>query len=112
MAIHTNKEAEVHVVNKSKTHVCYIGFGILSVSHVSTTYQYNSACGKREAHHNWSMVVHEEAAPAPGTTLMTSGPVRPDSSAVNAIGTQIRDLINPGLTQWRLVFCGRRRGKR
>ena len=82
------------MLNKSRTQLCYIGFGTLSVSHMSTTYQYNSACGKREAHHNWSMVVHEEAAPAPGTTLMTSGPMRADSSAVNAIGTQMCDLIN------------------
>ena len=34
-------------------------------------------------------------------------------SAVTAIGTQLRDLMNPGLTRWRLVVLKNvRRGKR
>ena len=34
-------------------------------------------------------------------------------SAVNAIGTQLRDPINSGLTRWRMaVSYGRRRGTR
>ena len=40
-------------------------------------------------------------------------------SAVNAIGTQMRDPINSGLVRWRMAvdgiyiyICGRRRGKR
>ena len=37
-------------------------------------------------------------------------------SVVNASGSQLRDIINPGLTRWRLavyyIIYGRRRGKR
>ena len=48
-----------------------------SVSHMSTVY--NSGCGKREAHKNWSMVVPEKAAPVTGTTLRSTGRVPADS---------------------------------
>ena len=36
-----------------------------------------------------------------GTTLRFTGPCAGGLSAVNAIGTQLRDPINSGLTRWR-----------
>ena len=44
-----------------------------------------------------------KAAPATGTTLRFTGPVPADSSAVNAIGTQLRGPINSGLVRWRMA---------
>ena len=42
-----------------------------------------------------------------GTTLRTTGPVRMDSRQyvcmVNAIGMQLRDPINSGLSRWRMA---------
>ena len=56
-----------------------------------------SGCGKREAHNNWSMVTCK------GSTrywnyLEVYWPCAGGLSAVNAIGTQLRDSINSGLT--------------
>ena len=63
----------------------------------------NSGCGKREAHINWTMVTCKIAAPFTGTTLRTTGPVPADPWAGSAIGTQLRDPINSGLTRWRMA---------
>ena len=57
-------------------------------------------CGKSEAHVNWSMVTCK------GSTrnwnyLEDYWPCVGGLSAVNAIGTQLRDPINSGLTRWR-----------
>ena len=42
-------------------------------------------------------------APVTGTTLRATGPIcTGDLSTVNAIDTQLRDLINLGLTQWHM----------
>ena len=50
------------------------------------------------------MVVHEKAAPVAGTTLRFTGPTYAGGlSAVNAIGTQLHDPINSGLTRWRIM---------
>ena len=64
----------------------------------------NSWRGKREAHINWSVVKSEKAARVTRTTLRTTGPVPADSRQTeNAIGTQMRDLINLGLTLRRMA---------
>ena len=67
----------------------------------------NGGCGRRQSEvHiiNWSMVTCK-AAPVTGTTLKTTGPVPADPRhAVNAIGTQLRDPINSGLTRWRMAI--------
>ena len=48
----------------------------------------------KERHINWSMVVPEKAAPVTRTTLRPSCvPYAGGLSAVNDIGTQLRDLI-------------------
>ena len=62
----------------------------------------NSGCGKREAHINWSMVTCQ------GSTrywnyLEDYWPCAGRLSAVNVIGTQLRDPINSALTQWRMA---------
>ena len=51
----------------------------------------------------WSMMTPQKAALVIRTTLRTTGPVPGGLSEVNAIGTQLRDLINSGLSRWRLV---------
>ena len=71
---------------------------ILSACPVQT----NSGRGKKEAHINWSMVTCQ------GSTrywdyLDDYWPCTGGLSAVNAIGTQLRDPINSGLTRWRVV---------
>ena len=69
--------------------------------------------GKREAHKSWSMVIPEKAAPVYSNYLEDYWPCASGLSAVNAIGTQLQDLINSGLTRWRFkLINGRRRGKR
>ena len=60
---------------------------------------------EREAHINWSMVTCQgiaKAAPV-WNDLEICWPCADGLSAVNAIGTQLRDPINPGLTRWRVV---------
>ena len=62
----------------------------------------NSGCGKREAHINWSMVTCQ------GSTrywncLEVHWPCAGGLSAVNGIGTQLRDPITSGLTRWRMA---------
>ena len=47
------------------------------------------------------MVIHEKAAPVAGTTFEVYWPYAGGLSAVNAIGTQLRDSVNSGLTRWR-----------
>ena len=62
-----------------------------------------SGCGKRkEAHKKWPMVIPEKATPLSRTTLRITGHVAADS-AVNAIGTQLRDVVNSRVTRWRLT---------
>ena len=57
--------------------------------------------GKRQAHINWAMVTCQ------GSTrlkhLEVYSPCAGGPSAVNAIGTQLRDPINSGLTRWRMA---------
>ena len=61
----------------------------------------HSGRGKREAHTiNWSMVARKMAALV-WNKLEVYSPCAGGLSAVNAIGTQLRDPINWGLTQWR-----------
>ena len=60
-----------------------------------------SGCGKREAHITWSMVTCK------GSTrywnyLEDYWPCVGGLSAGSAIGTQLRDLENSGLTRWRM----------
>ena len=57
-----------------------------------------SGCGEKRGVH---LLVHGDVkrASVTGTTLGTTGPV----PAVNAIGTQLRDPINSGLTRWRMA---------
>ena len=62
----------------------------------------NSGRGKIEAHINCCVVKPEKAAPVTGNTLRTTWPCAGGHSAVNAIGTHSRDLINSGLTRWRI----------
>ena len=52
-----------------------------------------------------------KAAPVTGTTLRATSPAG-ELSAVNAIGTKLRDPMNSGLIQWRMAveINGRRRG--
>ena len=61
-----------------------------------------SGCGKKEAWINWSMVTCR------GSTrywndLEDYWPCAGGLSAGNAIGTQLRDPINSGLTRWRMA---------
>ena len=42
-------------------------------------------------------------APLAGATLRTTGPCAGGLAAVNAIVTQLRDLVNSGLARWRLT---------
>ena len=50
------------------------------------------------------LVISEKAASVTGTTLLrTTNPAAGGFSASNAIGTKMGDLINWGLTQWRLT---------
>ena len=51
--------------------------------------------GKRRHTKNWSMVIlEEEAAPVvTETTLRATDPLTGGLSAVNAVGTQLRDLM-------------------
>ena len=65
----------------------------------------NSGCGKREAHINRSrlMVIPEKTATVTENYLEDSWPCASGLSVVNAIGTQLCDLINSGLTRWRLA---------
>ena len=51
---------------------------------------------KGQALKKWSMVTPEKEAPVTLTTLGTTGPCASRLSAVNAIGTQLRDLIKLG----------------
>ncbi|CAN0236523.1 unnamed protein product, partial [Ascophyllum nodosum] len=60
----------------------------------------NSGYGKREAHINWS-VVKPEGSTHYLNYLEDYWPSAGGLSAVNAIGTQLRDPINSGLTRWR-----------
>ena len=43
---------------------------------------------------NWSMVIPEKEAPVLGTTVEDYWPCPGGLSAVNAIGTQMRDLVS------------------
>ena len=61
----------------------------------------NSGCGKRGSYqlvHGYLPRQHSF-----GTTFRFNGPVPADSLAVNAVGTQLRDPINSGLTRWRMA---------
>ena len=60
---------------------------------------FKGGVGKREAQIYWSMAIPENASPATRTTLKTTRGLL----AVNAIGTQLRDLINSGLSRWGLI---------
>ena len=57
---------------------------------------------EREANINWSMVICQKAAPV-RNYLEVYRPCAGGLSAVNAIGTQLRDPINLGLTRWRMA---------
>ena len=59
----------------------------------------NDGCGAREAHINWSMLVTEKAARVTGNYLDYDWPCADGLSAVNAVGTQLRDPINSGLAR-------------
>ena len=87
--------------------ICCIRYFLYHTCPLHTT----SGCGKRKAHINWSMVKPEKAAPITRSTLEDYWPCAGGLSAVNTIGTQLRDLIS-GLIRWRLTVYGRRRGKR
>ena len=70
---------------------------------------------ERDANINWSMVTCQAALVR--NYLEVYWPHAGGLSAVNAIGTQLRDPINSGLTQWRMAvgykwINGRRRGTR
>ena len=76
--------------------------GFLSKRYKACPRYTNSRCGKREAHINWSMVTCK------GSTcywnyLEYYWPCAGGLSAMNAIGTQLRDPINSGLTRWRMA---------
>ena len=58
---------------------------------------------KREAHMNWSIVTCKMAAPVTANYLEVYWPCAGGLSAVNAIGTQLRDPIYSGLTRWRMA---------
>ena len=65
-------------------------------------YQYKCGCGKKEAHKNRSMIICK------GSTrywnhLEDFRNCTGEHSAVNAHGTQLRDLISSGLTRWRFT---------
>ena len=61
----------------------------------------NGRCGKGEAH---KKVVHGDAKAAPvWNYLEVYWPCAGGLSAVSAIGTQLRDPLNSGLTRWRLT---------
>ena len=51
---------------------------------------------------NWSMVTSAKAAPV-WKYLEVYWPCAGGISAVNVIGTQLRDPINSGLTRWRMA---------
>ena len=58
--------------------------------------------GIREAHINWSMVMQRQH-PLLEFDLEDYRPCAGGLSAVNAIGTHLRDPINSGLTRWRMA---------
>ena len=60
-------------------------------------------CGKRKARKNWSMVISEKGSTRYWNYIEDYWPSAGWLSAVNAIGTRLRDLINSGLTRWRLA---------
>ena len=62
----------------------------------------NSGCGKREAHISWSMVRPAKAARY-RNYLENYESCACRLLAVDAIGTQLRDPINSGLTPWRMA---------
>ena len=64
----------------------------------------NSGCGKKEAHINSSMVTCKDNTRY-SNYLENYWPCAGGLSAVNTIasGTQLRDPINSGLTQWRMA---------
>ena len=64
----------------------------LSVSNMYV-YYINGGCAEREAQIHWSMVVPEKAAPVTGTTYWSCAG---GLSAMNVIGTQLRDLMKLG----------------
>ena len=64
--------------------------------------------GVRRAAVSLSFKVHRLNGDLPrqhsfATTLRFTGPVPADSRAVNAIGTQLCDPTNSGLTRWRMA---------
>ena len=77
---------------------------LLSLLHMTCSLYTKKPCGKREAKKR-SSVIPEKAAPVTGTTLRTPGrPCAGGLSTVDAISTQLLcDLINSGLTRWRLT---------
>ena len=63
---------------------------------------FKSGCGKRKAPINLSMVAWKGSIRY-WNSLEDSWPCAGGFSALNAIGTQLGDLINSGLIQWRLT---------
>ena len=61
-----------------------------------------SECGKRETRVIWCMATYKGSTRC-WNYLEGCWPCAGRLSAVNAIGTQLRDLINAGLTRWRLA---------
>ena len=60
---------------------------------------------EREVHINWSMVTARVALVR--RYLEVYWPCVGGLSAVNAIGTQLRDTINSGLTRWRVAVLNK-----
>ena len=61
----------------------------------------NSGCEKRGVHMNWSMVMQRQHPLL--NYVHDHWPCASGLSAVNAIGAQLRDAINSGMTQWRMA---------
>ena len=66
----------------------------IHIGHIEAGTRYNNGKKKCKLLGSWSS---GKVALLTGTTLSAGG-----LSAVNAIGTQLRDPINSGLTRWRV----------
>ena len=77
-------------------------WGVASDTFSTCPLHTNSGCWKRdEAYINWPMVTCEGSSNRCWNCLEDYWSCAGGLSAVNAIGTQLRDQINSGLTQWR-----------
>ena len=85
--------------------VLYASFDVMAVGTNSLTCGFNRQCTTDAIGYAVMITARRDSLPSP-RSLPQLGPPRPGGSrgaAVNAIGTQLRDPINSGLTRWRMA---------